>query len=72
MTREEGSPDSTVFQVILGGHVDETVQGELVRDQLEQQHKGVVSSEQMSGKNQLKESHKSLPCQQCRRLQGQT
>lgn len=31
----DGSPYSTVHQVIPGGHVEETVQGEPVREQLE-------------------------------------
>lgn len=31
----DGSPYSTVHQVIPGGHVDETVQGEFMREQLE-------------------------------------
>ena len=31
----DGSPYSTVHQVVPGGHVEETVQGELMREQLE-------------------------------------
>lgn len=33
--RGGSSPYSTVHQVILGGHTEETVQGELMREQLE-------------------------------------
>lgn len=31
----DSSPYSAVYQVIPGGHVEETVQGELMREQLE-------------------------------------
>lgn len=55
----DGSPYSTVHQVIPGGHAEETIQGELVREQLENRIAQVrINSGHLSNSNQPRVSKK--------------
>lgn len=55
----DGSPYSTVRQVIPGGHVEETIQGELVREQLENRIAQVwINRGYLSNSNQPRVSKK--------------